>query len=100
MGQTGAAVKGLAVRLVAAVLVVAGSMLPLAAQETEAPQSYTLGNGLEVVLAPDHDVPLVAVSMNIRVGAMNEPAGRSGDREPSVRQQAGAGRTRANPRFW
>ncbi|MDC9825739.1 pitrilysin family protein [Devosia sp. ZB163] len=39
---------------------------------------YRLENGLEVVLAPDHKVPKVALSLIYRVGGMNEPAGRSG----------------------
>ncbi len=70
--------KRVMVGLVAAVFVLAGSMLSALAQEAEPPQTYRLDNGLEVVLAPDNDVPLVAVSMNVRVGALNEPTGRSG----------------------
>lgn len=40
--------------------------------------SYTLENGLEIVLIPDHRVPKVAMSLTYRVGSMNEPPGRSG----------------------
>lgn len=39
---------------------------------------YTLGNGLQVVLAPDRRVPKVVMNLRYRVGSMNEPAGRSG----------------------
>lgn len=39
---------------------------------------YRLDNGLEVLLAPDHKVPKVGMSLIYRVGGMNEPAGRSG----------------------
>lgn len=40
--------------------------------------SYVLDNGLQVVLAPDHAVPKVAVATIVRVGGLNEPVGRSG----------------------
>ncbi len=39
---------------------------------------YTLDNGLEVVLAPDSRVGKVVTNLSYRVGALNEPAGRSG----------------------
>ena len=39
---------------------------------------FTLDNGLEVLLAPDHKVPKVGMTLVYRVGGMNEPAGRSG----------------------
>lgn len=41
-------------------------------------ESYTLGNGLRVVLMPDHKVPKVAVIVRYGVGSANEPSGRSG----------------------
>jgi len=39
---------------------------------------YTLDNGLEVVLAPDSRVGKVVTNLSYRVGALNEPRGRSG----------------------
>ncbi len=48
------------------------------AQPDEAIESYVLGNGLTVVIAPDHRVPKVAVTLRYRVGSANEPVGRSG----------------------
>jgi predicted Zn-dependent peptidase len=41
-------------------------------------QKYTLPNGLEVILAPDQSVPLVAVNLWYHVGSGNEVPGRSG----------------------
>jgi predicted Zn-dependent peptidase len=49
------------------------------AAEPAAPiTSYTLDNGLDVVLAPDHRAPKVVMNVRYSVGSMNEPAGRSG----------------------
>ncbi|GIK37889.1 MAG: peptidase M16 [Chloroflexota bacterium] len=39
---------------------------------------FTLANGLRVILAEDHNVPLIATNVLYRVGAANDPAGRSG----------------------
>jgi predicted Zn-dependent peptidase len=41
-------------------------------------EQYTLANGLEVLLAPDHKVPKVGLALVYHVGGMNEPPGRSG----------------------
>jgi predicted Zn-dependent peptidase len=41
-------------------------------------EMYTLPNGLEVVLAPDRSVPVVAVDVWYHVGAANEREGRTG----------------------
>lgn len=41
-------------------------------------EKYHLDNGLEVILAQDHSVPVVAVNVWYRVGAANERAGRTG----------------------
>src|SRR5687768_14295481 len=41
-------------------------------------ERYTLPNGLEVILAPDKNVPLVAVSVWYHVGSGYEVHGRSG----------------------
>lgn len=41
-------------------------------------ERYKLDNGLEVILSPDHRLPLVAVNLWYHVGAVNETAGRTG----------------------
>jgi zinc protease len=41
-------------------------------------EKYTLANGLEVILSPDHRLPLVAIDIWYHVGAGYEVAGRSG----------------------
>jgi len=41
-------------------------------------EKYTLKNGLEVILAEDHRMPLVAVDLWYHVGPANERAGRTG----------------------
>jgi zinc protease len=48
---------------------------PLPAIEHEV---VTLDNGLTVVIAPDRQVPVVAVDVNYRVGAKNERPGKTG----------------------
>ena len=52
----------------------------LAAQEVGKVQidTFTLANGLKVVLAPDHSTQVVAVNVWYNVGARNEVAGRTG----------------------
>ncbi len=40
--------------------------------------SYTLPNGLKVILAEDHPAPVVAVDVTYNVGSRNETAGRTG----------------------
>jgi zinc protease len=41
-------------------------------------ESYTLPNGLTVILAPDHTTPTVSVDVWYHVGSKNEAAGRTG----------------------
>ncbi len=41
-------------------------------------EKYTLRNGLEVILAEDHRLPLVAVNLWYHVGPVNERPGRTG----------------------
>src|SRR5690349_7478225 len=41
-------------------------------------EKYTLPNGLEVILAEDHSVPLVAVNTWFKVGSGDELIGRTG----------------------
>src|SRR3954462_12137753 len=43
-----------------------------------AAEKYTLPNGLEVILAPDPSIPLVAVNVWYHVGSGDEVPGRSG----------------------
>lgn len=42
------------------------------------PQTFTLGNGLEVVVVTDRRVPVVSHMLWYKAGATDEPAGRSG----------------------
>jgi len=42
------------------------------------PETFTLDNGMEVVVLPDHRVPVVTHMVWYRVGAGDEPAGQSG----------------------
>ena len=41
-------------------------------------EKYVLPNGLEVILSPDHRLPMVAVNLWYHVGPANEAAGRTG----------------------
>ena len=43
-----------------------------------APETFSLDNGLTVVVLPDHRVPVVTHMMWYRVGAADEPPGKSG----------------------
>jgi zinc protease len=42
------------------------------------PESFTLKNGLQVVVIPNHRVPVVTHMIYYKVGAMDEPPGQSG----------------------
>ncbi|WP_186393163.1 MULTISPECIES: pitrilysin family protein [unclassified Pannonibacter] len=64
---------------------VLGSGLSLAQTAAEAPpviapnlSSFTLDNGLEVVVIPDHRAPVVTHMIWYKTGAADEPAGQSG----------------------
>src|SRR5258705_1162033 len=74
--------------LAAAALALLAAFAPLAAQN-RAPQGandipkiqfekFTLPNGLEVIVSPDHRLPIVAVNLWYHVGPANEVAGRTG----------------------
>jgi zinc protease len=68
--------------LLAALVALAGA-LPAHAQGARSAinipfERMTLPNGLQVVLAPDHSVPQVAVNMYYHVGSKNEVPGRTG----------------------
>jgi len=54
---------------------VASSLLPAAA---EAPQVFTLDNGMEVVVVEDHRAPVVVHMVWYRVGGADDPAGQGG----------------------
>src|SRR5690606_39825916 len=63
--------------LVAAVLAAAAT--PAYADDPKIQfEKYKLSNGLEVILAPDSSVPLVAVNVWYHVGSGNETPGKSG----------------------
>jgi len=49
-----------------------------AAERTWSPETFTLSNGMEVVVLPDHRVPVVTHMVWYRVGAADEPVGQSG----------------------
>ena len=42
------------------------------------PQSFTLKNGMQVVVITNHRVPVVTHMVWYKIGAMDEPAGKSG----------------------
>ncbi len=63
-------------RLVVPLLLLAA---PLAAQEVNIPHStFTLGNGLRVIVAEDHSTPVAAVNVWYHVGSGYERPGRTG----------------------
>lgn len=68
------------VALVAALLALAG--LPARAPAQQAGEidyeTYTLDNGLQVILAEDHSTPVVAVDVWYHVGSRHDPRDRSG----------------------
>ncbi len=45
---------------------------------TWSPETFALDNGMQVVVLPDHRVPVVTHMVWYRVGAADEPAGKSG----------------------
>jgi len=65
---------------------IAGSALSLAAAALLAPANaadpvvspFTLPNGMQVVVIPDHRAPVVTQMIWYKVGAMDDPAGHSG----------------------
>src|SRR5947207_7586787 len=53
--------------------------VPLSAQALRVPyQTFTLPNGLQVIVHEDHSVPVVAVNMWYHVGSADEKPGRTG----------------------
>ena len=50
----------------------------IGAAESPKASSFTLGNGMQVVVIPDHRAPVVTHMVWYRVGAADDPQGRSG----------------------
>ena len=65
-------------RAAGALLTVALLAPPLSAQQAYQYESYTLDNGLRVVLSEDHAAAVVAVNIWFDVGSRHEKLGRSG----------------------
>ena len=63
-------------------LVAAGVVLATAAPAARAglfnPEAFTLGNGMQVVVIPDHRAPIVTHMVWYRVGGADDPPGKSG----------------------
>ena len=59
-------------------LVLVGPSVRAASQEDVDVTHFVLGNGLEVVVIPDHRVPVVTQMVWYRVGSADEPPGKSG----------------------
>src|SRR5579864_1506067 len=55
-----------------------GSVLAQTTVTSERPASFTLGNGLQVVVIPDHRTPVVTQMIWYRVGSADETSGKSG----------------------
>lgn len=58
-------------------LLLSAAASPLKA-ETPIIESFTLANGMEVVIIPNHRVPAVSHMLWFRAGAIDDPAGKSG----------------------
>jgi zinc protease len=50
----------------------------LHAEANDAPETFTLSNGLEVIVIPNHRVPAVSHMVWYRIGAADDPQGKSG----------------------
>jgi len=74
--------RGAAIHVAAGVCAVAVACLAAPARarspSCEQVERYTLKNGLEVVLRPDHDLPNVAIVSSVHAGARNDPRGYEG----------------------
>ncbi|MEM9572024.1 MAG: pitrilysin family protein [Pseudomonadota bacterium] len=62
----------------AATALVCGTALADSAEEAWAPETFTLANGMEVVVLPDHRAPVVTHMVWYKVGAVDEDPGKSG----------------------
>ena len=63
---------------VLALFVLVGGMPTLAGAAVFNPPSFTLKNGMQVVVITNHRVPVVTHMVWYKIGAMDEPAGKSG----------------------
>src|SRR5512139_2402470 len=71
--------KRFAVSLLAALLpVFAGSAIAQTTSTPKPPASFTLANGMQVVVIPDHRTPVVTQMIWYKVGSADETPGKSG----------------------
>ncbi|HEY0852344.1 MAG TPA: pitrilysin family protein [Bradyrhizobium sp.] len=71
--------KRLAVSLFAALLpAIAGSAMAQSSGKPQPPASFTLQNGMQVVVIPDHRTPVVTQMIWYKVGSADETPGKSG----------------------
>ncbi len=64
-----------------AILLTGAAFVPAAQAETERQPEiadFTLGNGMEVVVIPDHRAPIVTQMVWYKIGSADEPPGKSG----------------------
>src|SRR6266851_1021852 len=64
--------------LISTVTLSGGSATAQTTVTSERPASFTLGNGLEVIVIPDHRTPVVTQMIWYKVGSADETAGKSG----------------------
>lgn len=62
----------------AALAITASTAIADGASSEWAPETFTLGNGMEVVVLPDHRAPVITHMVWYKVGAVDEAAGKSG----------------------
>lgn len=62
----------------AAIALFGSSALAESAEDTWAPETFTLDNGMDVVVLPDHRAPVVTHMVWYKVGAVDEAEGKSG----------------------
>lgn len=62
----------------AAVALLSSPALADSAEDTWAPETFTLENGMDVVVLPDHRAPVVTHMVWYKVGAVDEAEGKSG----------------------
>jgi zinc protease len=67
-----------ALRLLSALLILTSLAAPAADARVFDPTSFTLANGLQVVVVENHSAPIVSHMVYYRVGAADEPWGKSG----------------------
>jgi zinc protease len=79
-GRESSAVPNILIRICLTLCLCAALALPGARNATAAPTvaQFTLANGLAVVVIPDRRTPVVTHMLWYRVGAADEPAGKSG----------------------